>query len=143
MPQLGPEEARRRFADARVARMATMRRDGRPHLVPIVFATDGDRVVAVVDAKPKVSARLQRLRNIAGNPLVSLLADHYSEDWDAIWWVRADGAALVVDSGPERERALDLLAAKYSQYADATRNEFGPAIVVAVERWVGWAAARQ
>jgi PPOX class probable F420-dependent enzyme len=139
MPRLGLDEARRRFAAARVARMATVSPDGRPHLVPIVFATAGDRVVAVVDAKPKESLRLQRLRNIAANAAVSLLVDRYDEDWDAIWWVRGDGVASVVETGAERERAIELLRAKYPQEAGTT-EAFGAAVVVTVERWVGWTA---
>jgi PPOX class probable F420-dependent enzyme len=142
MPRLGPDEARRRFAGARVARLATVRPDGQPHLVPIVFATDDDRVVAVVDAKPKASRRLQRLQNIAANPAVAVLVDHYDEDWDAIWWVRADGQARVIESSLERERAIDQLRAKYSQDASLSREEFGAAIVVSIERWVGWTARR-
>lgn len=140
MPRLAPDDARRRFAAARVARLATLRPDGRPHLVPIVFAADGDRVVAVVDAKPKESRRLQRLQNVAANPAVSLLVDHYDEDWDAIWWVRADGQAREIESGLERDSAIDLLQAKYPQDAGMPREAFGAAIVVSVERWVGWTA---
>ena len=92
-------EARRRFAAARVARLATADADGRPHLVPVVFAVDGDRVwSAVDDVKPKATMRLRRLRNIAANPAVALLADHYDdEDWTALWWARADGAAQLLD----------------------------------------------
>jgi PPOX class probable F420-dependent enzyme len=141
MPQLRLDDARRRFAESRVARLATLRPGGRPHLVPVVFAVEGNRIHTAVDAKPKASINLQRLRNIAANPSVSLLVDHYDEDWDAIWWVRADGLAEAVAAGPERDRAIDLLAAKYPQHAAARRDAFGAAIVIAVERWVGWAAS--
>lgn len=139
MPRLGLSEARRRFSIARVAHLATVRPDGSPHLVPIAFAMDGDRVVSVVDAKPKQSIRLQRLRNVAANPAVSLLVDYYQEDWDTIWWVRADGLASVVDSGPQRDRVIDLLDAKYPQRT-ATRQGPGAAVIVEVKRWVGWIA---
>jgi PPOX class probable F420-dependent enzyme len=133
-------DARARFAAARVARLATAGGDGRPHLVPVTFAVEGDTVyTAVDDAKPKATMRLRRLANIAANPAVALLADHYEDDWAALWWVRADGTARVVEPGePEAVRARDLLAARYAPYRDAPPP--GPVIAVAVERWSGWSA---
>lgn len=134
------EEARRRFAQARVARLATVDRSGRPHLVPLVFALEGDTVVSAVDHKPKRSAALRRLANIAANPRVALLVDEYGEDWDDLWWVRADGSAMVMEPGSRLwEKALDQLVARYEQYR--LRRPDGPVIAVAVERWSGWAAA--
>jgi PPOX class probable F420-dependent enzyme len=132
--------ARSRFAAARVARLASVGADGRPHLVPIVFAVAGDTVYSAVDdVKPKATQRLRRLRNIAANPAVALLADHYEDDWSALWWVRADGTARLVDPAePEAERARALLAERYAQYRAAPPP--GPVIAVAVERWTGWAA---
>jgi PPOX class probable F420-dependent enzyme len=132
--------ARSRFAAARVARLATAGADGRPHLVPVVFALDGDTLyTAVDDVKPKATQRLRRLRNIAANPAVALLADHYEDDWRALWWVRADGAARVLDpTEPEARRARALLAERYPQYRAAPPP--GPVIAVAIERWTGWAA---
>jgi PPOX class probable F420-dependent enzyme len=132
--------ARSRFAAARVARLATTGVDGRPHIVPVVFALDRDTLYTAVDeAKPKATQRLRRLRNIAENPAVALLADRYDDDWSALWWVRADGAARVVEpADPEAERARALLAERYPQYRAAPPP--GPVIVVAIERWTGWAA---
>ena len=127
-------QARIRFAAARVARLATVSADGTPHLVPVTFAVDGDTVVIAVDHKPKRTTDLKRLRNIAAQPRVSLLADHYDEDWDLLWWVRADGRARVADTGP-----VDLLVAKYPQYTG--RVPAGPVIVVEIEVWRGWAAS--
>jgi PPOX class probable F420-dependent enzyme len=137
--RLAPEEARRRFALAPVARLATVTPDGRPHLVPTTFALEGDTIYSIVDAKPKDGVALARLRNIEANPLVSLLTDDYTDDWDRLWWVRADGRARVVEHGADRERAIELLRAKYPQDADPSLP-CGAATVVAVERWVGWAA---
>lgn len=131
-----PDEARSRFAAARVARLATVAPDGRPHVVPVCFAVVGDRVVTAVDHKPKRTAQLQRLRNIAANPAVSLLADAYDEDWTTLWWARVDGAARELEAGhPE---AVAALVARYPQYAD--RPPAGPVIEVAVTRWSGWEA---
>ena len=91
--------ARERFAAGRVARLATMSPDSRPHLVPVVFAVVGDTVWTAVDAKPKSTRSLRRLANIEANPRVSLLVDHYEEDWSALWWVRVDGKARLVSVG--------------------------------------------
>ena len=132
----GEETARRRFAAARSARLATTRPDGRPHVVPIVFAVDGDRIVTVVDDKPKRSADLQRLRNVEAQPEVSVLVDHYDEDWQRLWWARADGTARVVRGGPEWEAAVRLLQDKYAQYREP--RTLGPALVIEVSRWTSW-----
>jgi len=131
---------RARLSAARVGHLATVRPDGRPHVVACCFALQGDRLWTAVDAKPKATRRLQRLANVRAHPWASLLVDHYEEDWDALWWVRADGAASVldVDATAERERALAALAAKYEQYAAAPPQ--GEVIAIAVERWSGWSA---
>lgn len=133
----GTDEARRRFAAARVARLATVSAEGAPHVVPIVFAVDADVVYSAVDAKPKASPRLQRLRNVEANPRVSLLVDEYDEDWQRLWWVRADGTARIVESGAEREHAVELLSTKYSQYAGMP-DAFGAVVVISVDRWRTW-----
>jgi PPOX class probable F420-dependent enzyme len=130
-------EARARFAGARVARLATVRADGNPHLVPICFALQGDMLYTAVDHKPKRSTALLRLENIAAHPSVSVLVDHYAEDWSTLWWARADGTARIAERGePEHERAVSLLASRYPQYRDAPA--LGVAIVVAVTRFTGW-----
>lgn len=135
---MDPDTARQRFAAARVARLATVRVDGRPHLVPVTFAVDGDEILTAVDAKPKSTRRLRRLDNIEANPAVALLADEYAEDWSRLLWVRADGEAAVHRDEAERQRAGALLAARYQQYRDMPPQ--GPVIVVAVTRWRGWSA---
>src|SRR4029077_12287762 len=96
-------EMRNRFAAAQVARLATTDSEGRPHVVPVVFALDGETIYFAVDQKPKQTRELKRLRNIATNPSVAVLVNHYEEDWNALWWVRADGSARVLDPGPESE----------------------------------------
>ncbi|HEX9375397.1 MAG TPA: TIGR03668 family PPOX class F420-dependent oxidoreductase [Actinomycetota bacterium] len=131
-------EARQRFVESRVVRLATVRTGGGPHVVPCVFVADGDRIVSVVDEKPKRSKALQRLANIRANPRVSLLADRYDEDWLQLWWVRADGTATVVETGPERDRAVALLQRKYAQYLDQPPT--GAAVVVTVDAWSWWTA---
>jgi PPOX class probable F420-dependent enzyme len=127
------------LAAARVGRLATVRPDGRPHVVVCCYAFEGDRVWTAVDAKPKSGARLQRLENVRAHPHASLLVDHYEEDWAQLWWVRVDGAAAVLEKGnEEEERAIGALTARYTQYAEA--RPAGPVIAIALERISGWSA---
>ncbi|NSC22186.1 TIGR03668 family PPOX class F420-dependent oxidoreductase [Streptomyces albus subsp. chlorinus] len=135
---LSTAEAWRRLAGARVLRLATADADGVPHLVPVTFAVEGETIVTAVDHKPKRHRDLRRLRNLAHNPRACLLADVYDEDWSRLWWVRADGRARVLE-GPASRCPLDLLVAKYPQYAG--RRPEGPVIAVTVTRLSGWAAA--
>jgi len=135
--RIEPAEARDRFARSPVLRLATSGADGWPHLVPCTFAVDGSgRIVIGIDNKPKASANLRRLRNIRENPRVSLLVDHYADDWTQLWWVRADGTAAVAAAGAEHAAHWDLLRTRYPQYEGQVLD--GPVIVVTVERWSGW-----
>lgn len=125
-------EALERFRLARVARLATVSADGLPHIVPVTFALSGDTVVMAVDHKPKSTRNLKRLKNIAANSHVSLLADEYKEDWTQLWWVRVDGTAHVLDD-PE---AVGWLVSKYEQYQDNPPE--GPAIRVHINTVTSW-----
>ena len=136
--RLDPAEARDLFASAPVARLATVRPDGSPHVVPVCFALAGEMIYTAVDHKPKATADLARLRHIAAEPRVALLADRYDDDWSRLWWVRVDGEAAVVDSAQERDRGLAALAAAYTQYAD--RPPQGPIIAVLARGFRGWRA---
>lgn len=132
------ELARERFAGARVARLATVTPDGRPHLVPITFAVEADTVWTAVDSKPKQSRSLQRLANISAHPTVSLLVDHYADDWSQLWWVRVDGMARQLDPGSAEEtHGLRRLVAKYPQYR--TSPPAGPVVEVSLTGWCSWA----
>jgi len=175
---LSSGEARTRFAEARVARLATIAAEGTPRLVPITFACltlhdlvassapghrenhqittlddtgetgradaaggeagEGlDVIVTAVDHKPKRTAKLRRLDDIARDGRVSLLADEYDDDWSRLWWARADGVARVVEPpDPTHLAAVRALAGRYHQYRD--HRPAGPAIVVTVTRWTGW-----
>jgi PPOX class probable F420-dependent enzyme len=134
--RIGQRQARELFAAARVARLATVSPDGRPHLVPIVFAVEGDTIYSVVDAKPKRTTSLQRLANIVANPAVSVLVDEYREDWTQLWWARADGTARVLADPTD---AISLLATRYPQYR--AEPPPGPAIAITVNAWSGWVAS--
>jgi PPOX class probable F420-dependent enzyme len=128
-----------RVTNARVARLATIDPDGRAHLVPIVFALDGDTLYSAVDRKPKRSQTLRRIENARVRPDVTILIDHYDEDWTRLWWIRLRGRARVLDDGEERVRALALLREKYPQYRDAPPD--GPVLAVDVIQVRTWAAS--
>jgi PPOX class probable F420-dependent enzyme len=117
----------------RVARLATVGADGRPHVVPICFALDGDTLYTAVDEKPKSTRALRRLANIEANPRVEVVIDHWDEDWSRLWWVRLSGRADIVE---QDARALDLLQAKYPQYREAPPQ--GPFVVLTVESRREW-----
>ncbi len=122
-----------------MARLATADAHGRPHLVPVTFAVEQEQdiVYIVTDAKPKRTTALKRLANVRANPAVCLLVDHYEEDWDALWWARADGRGRVLEPDePEAQgHAVALLAARYPQ-----QTATGAVLAVDVERWTGWSA---
>ena len=130
---------RRRFAAASVAHLATVGPDGNPHIVPVCFALEDETLYFAVDSKPKRTPDLKRLRNIAANPAVSVLVDHYEDDWSRLWWVRLDGAARVLTDAAEMLRAVDLLAARYSQYR--THTPAGPVVEVVIAGMTGWSAS--
>jgi PPOX class probable F420-dependent enzyme len=132
-------EIRQLLAAARVGRLATADATGRPHVVPLCFALEGDAIWWAVDAKPKSGRTLKRLGNIAENPRVSLLVDAYDEDWRRLWWARADGAATIVEPGPDERRGRELLAAKYAQYA--AQPPPGLVVRIDVDTWRGWRAS--
>jgi PPOX class probable F420-dependent enzyme len=127
-----------RLTAARVARLATIDPDGRPHLVPIVFALDGDTLYSAVDRKPKRSQTLRRIENARARPEVTILVDHYEDDWSRLWWIRVRGRARVLDDGAERERALALLVEKYPQYRAEPPD--GPVLAVDVADVREWSA---
>ena len=122
--------------------MATKRSDGGVDLVPVTFVVDGDTVFTLVDHKPKTTTSLRRLRNIANDSRVTLLAEHYDDsDWSRLWWVRVKGVASVVPDGPTRDAAAKLIAKKYEQYRG--NEPTGAAILIEVAQWSGWSAQVQ
>jgi len=137
-----PQEALSRLRSARVGRIATVRPDGRPHVVPFVFALVEDeaaiRLYWVVDEKRKRTPDLQRLRNLERNRAVEIVVDGYDEDWDRLWWIRASGTGRVVEAADERAAALEALRKKYAQYRQAPPG--GPVVAVDVAAITGWAA---
>lgn len=136
--RLSPEVIHERLSDARSATLGTTDGAGRAHLVPIVFAYREGLLYTAIDAKPKTTLRLRRIRNIEANPQVCVLVDHYEDDWDRLWWIRLDGMARIVSDGPLRKTALEILTEKYPVYTGQPPP--GPAIAITVERIRSWSA---
>jgi PPOX class probable F420-dependent enzyme len=128
-----------RLREARVARLATIDPDGKPHLVPITFALSGDTLYSAVDRKPKRTRALRRIENARARPDVTVLVDSYQEDWSQLWWVRIRGRARILESGDEFESALRLLAEKYPQYREEAPE--GPVLAIDVTERREWSAA--
>jgi PPOX class probable F420-dependent enzyme len=135
--RLTEQVARERLASVPVLHLATTDEEGRPHIVVTTFAVDGDRLYTAVDAKPKRTRDLKRLRNIGANPSVAVLADHYEDEWTRLWWVRADATAEILEDAAAMARPIALLRERYPQYRDSPPE--GPVIAITVERWTGWA----
>jgi PPOX class probable F420-dependent enzyme len=128
---------RRRLAEARVARLATVGTDGRPHIVPCCFAVEHDTAYSAVDGKPKSTRALRRLTNLRTHPAATLLVDFYQDhDWEALWWIRIDVNGRVLDHGEEFDRAVQALRSKYEQY----RREApaGPVVALDITAWRAW-----
>jgi len=113
------DRERRYVASARVGRLATVDGEARPHAVPICYALVGDRIVSPLDEKPKgvEATELRRVRNVRQNPRVTLVIDHYTEQWVNLGWVQTRGTAAVVKPDePGHSGAVDALEDKYDQY---------------------------
>jgi PPOX class probable F420-dependent enzyme len=128
-----------RVTAARVARLATLSADGRPHMVPFCFVLAGEVLYSAVDSKKKRSTRLRRLDNVRRDPRVTVLVDHYEEDWTRLWWVALAGRARELGPGGESDQAVRLLVGKYEQYFLAPPP--GPVLRIDVDRWSGWTAS--
>lgn len=132
--------------EARVARLATADAEGRPHVIPICFAFDGEHLYTAIDAKPKrvPPERLARIRNITANRQVAVVVDEYDEDWGRLRYVMLQGTASILREGADHRRAVDLLREKYPQYrAMASFGEGLLVIRIAPTHWAGWRGGEQ
>jgi PPOX class probable F420-dependent enzyme len=131
--------------EARVARLATLDAQLRPHIVPVCFAYDGKLFYTAVDLKPKrvPPERLARLQNIRAASSVALLIDQYDEDWTQLWYVLIRGKARLIPKSARKERAWAIrkLKAKYPQYARGMLADNAPIIRVTPQRTTSWGKA--
>lgn len=137
------EPARGFLARQRVAHLATADASGAPHVVPVCFVLLGATLYVPIDQKPKRGdpRALRRLRNIAANPRVALVADEYDDrDWSNLGFVLVHGLARLVSEAGERARAFEALRGKYPQYLGMAL-EARPLIAVDVQRTTAWGTA--
>lgn len=143
--ELSPDAVERLLDSWPSARLATRGPRG-PHLVPVVFARAGGCLWTPLDGKPKRGGELARVRHVRADPRVSLLLDHYEDDWSRLWWLRVDGAARVVrpavpDADPEVAAAVAALRAKYPQYKTVPLLREPPTLLAVVpDRVQSWRA---
>jgi PPOX class probable F420-dependent enzyme len=139
LPLISPG-IRAKLETARVARLATLDAERRPHAVPICFALDGSVFYSAIDRKPKrvVPSRLARLKNIKKTPHVALLVDHYDDDWTRLWYVLVRGEAELVSSSTEHKRAIQRLRAKYPQYDAHMLADDAPVLRITPVRITAW-----
>ncbi len=140
MPKLSPAEDRF-LRSARTAHLATADASGQPHVVPVCFVFNGEFIYSVLDSKPKTTAlrQLRRVRNILANPRVSLVVDHYEEDWSRLQYVMVTGEASLLESGEEWGLSIVMLRQKYPQYHRMELDE-SPVIKITPARFVPWSS---
>ena len=131
----------RLLVSTRVGHLATSDAEGAPHVIPVCFTTDGRFIYSVLDQKPKRAAltRLRRIRNIQANPQVTLLIDHYEEDWNRLWYMMVAGRAELLLEGGERVSAITILREKYPQYREMD-IDLNPVIKISPTRVISWRA---
>lgn len=131
----------RRFLNlVRVAHLATAAADAAPHVVPVCFCLDGNKIYITVDEKPKhLSVPLKRLRNIQQNPQVALTVDRWDEDWTRLAWIMLRGEAHIQPDGEEHDRAQHLLCLRYPQYRSMNLAPL-PVIAICIRRITAWGA---
>lgn len=117
-PSASPDDVHALLREQRIGQLATADRTGAPHLVPLCFVYDGQTIYSALDHKPKrrTGYAMKRIQNILENPQVAFLIQHYEEDWQRLYYVMVRGTATVLEDGAERQRACELLEAKYAQY---------------------------
>ncbi len=127
------------LAHAPVGRLATASADGVPHVIPVCYALMDGLIYSVLDQKPKRASltRLRRVRNIRANPQVSLVVDHYEENWERLWYILISGTAQLLEEGAERPAAIQILREKYAQYR-LMNIDPNPVIKITPSNVVSW-----
>ena len=130
---------------ARVARLATVNSECKPHLVPVVFVFDNYCYFIPIDEKTKRSRpeKLKRAKNIQQNSNVTLLIDDYNENWRKLYFIMIQGIALLVGNKSEQdqsqnhiERAHKLLSEKYFQYREVGIGDY--VIMIYPQKVITW-----
>jgi PPOX class probable F420-dependent enzyme len=141
-----PSKLQAKAKQARVARLATLDAQGRPHVVPVCFFYDGSMFYTAIDRKPKCVApeKLARVRQIRAKPHVALLIDEYDEEWSRLWYVLVRGTAALLPGSRSGARAKVVreLKKKYPQYAAGMLSDDALIIRIIPQRVACWMATR-
>lgn len=141
--QLSHPAVRDFLVTARVARLATADKSGSPHVIPVCFWFDGARLYFAIDEKPKRAhgSGLKRMRNIAENPRVAFVTDHYEDDWTQLAYVMIRGEARIVEDSEEYMVVLRNLRDKYLPYrAMRLSPDRNPIVRITPTRVNSWGA---
>ena len=143
MTNLSPTQDRF-LRSARTGHLATADAKGRPQVVPVCFVFDGQAIYSVLDAKPKATPlrQLRRVKNILANPQVSLVVDHYEENWDKLQYILVSGDAELLESDEKWVVAIAMLREKYPQY-QAMDLDQSPVIKITPVRYSPWSPQPQ
>lgn len=130
---------------ARVARLATVDSECKPHLIPVVFVFDNYSYFIPIDEKTKRSRpeKLKRAKNIQQNSNVTLLIDDYNENWRKLYFIMIQGKASIIGGKKLEqnelfllEKAHKLLSDKYLQYQKIGIGEY--VIMIIPQKVISW-----
>jgi len=89
-----------------LCRLATASKDARPHVVPVIYAIDGEDVIVAVDYGTK------KLKNLRENKKAALVVDDYRPNHA----VMLEGDCEILERGKEYLRLLQLLFGRFEYY---------------------------
>ena len=125
----------------KIARMATVDKLGKPLVLPICYAFDGNNIYTPIDKKPKSVTinKLKRIRNILENQNISIVIDNYDDNWSKLGYVIIHGKAELIHSGSEYDESLRILSEKYPQYREMKLSQLNlPVIRIVPNRIISW-----
>jgi len=112
-----------------VCRLATVSKDLMPHVIPVIYAMNGEKVIIAVDYGTR------KLRNLRENPQVSVVVDEY----DPNRAVFIQGRVTIIERGPEYVRLLKILFKKFETYRENPWSEGeAPILSVTPLKVVSW-----
>ncbi|MFI0961337.1 pyridoxamine 5'-phosphate oxidase family protein [Streptomyces sp. NPDC021080] len=135
---MSPEERDAFLAAERVCRVATVKRDGSPHVAPLWFVWDGTALWL------NSIVRSQRWTDLAHQPRVSVVVDA-GDDYHELRGVEISGSAEAVGDvprSPTPDRALEtvehLYASKYSGIEEFRPDDRHAWLRVTAMKIVSW-----
>jgi len=89
-----------------VCRLATASKDAKPHVVPVIYALDGEDIIVAIDYGTK------KLKNLKENRNVALVVDEYRPNKA----VMVEGECDILERGKEYLRLLQVLFERFEYY---------------------------